>query len=1062
MVKALLGLLLPLTIAACVSAQMPKPETKPSPEVQKQLDVAEKLPAKTRLPSLAQALDLARRLKDRVGEGRALLGRGACRHELSQNKEALSDLEDAASITAGAGDTIGQIEVLDETGSVLSDLGQNTKAESVLKEALALAEQEGYRKGLASALNNLGEVCWSVGQNDRALEYFARALPIERELDDLGDEASTLNDLGMVSRALGQLQKAQDYYSQALIIERKLGDRGGEATLLSNLGVVYGSLGQPQRALDQYVQALPILREIGERGNEAATLNAIGLAYNQLGQLRKALDYYMQALPLRREVGNRMGEAITLSNIGMVYDALGEKSKALEYYEEALPIHRAVGDRPTEARTLSNIGSVYESLGQTQKALDYFARSLPIRRKVGDRIGEAATLNNIGQAYSDLGQKQSALDDYALALQIERETGDRRGEALTLGNMGAVYSSLGQKPKALEYYARALPIEREVGNARVEGISLSNIGSVYDFLGQEPEALDNFLQALPIQRGVNDRDVEAITHGQLGGALRKMGVRRLAILQLKQSVLGFQSLRSDVARMGPGARRTYAEQSGATYLALATCLAAEGRATEAEQFLFLSRTDTASEAASDAPFTDFERRTQANLETRTIKIADIERKVSDARALKRRTPAQADELKRLEAAKDGAESEFRRYFDLAIEDSKHIDPSTNVIAETAASKGISAALAALPAGTAIVYALLDNDAVHLIVERRGHRDVLTAAATGLESKAAFFRDALQHPDLDPRPLGKQLYDVLFKPIKSKLDPRRVTAWCLTGLLRGIPVGALYDGKSFVFEKYPTVSFSPAFVPELAKRPSHRAGAIVAGVTGKASVPDPNNGVPVSFDKLTSVHEEATTVAVCLRTKPMLDGDFTTKTLVSSLKKHPGVIHLASHFRYVPGDDRRSFLLTGANGAWTVDSIKSLPDNALRGVDLVTLSACATGEGESATGEEAESFAAWMQRKGAGAVLSTLWPIADRSTALLFGEFYRLRQAHPNWTKIEALRQAQLEMLQGRLVGDHPARTRSDLGKKPSSKLNAPPWPANLPKYAHPYYWAPFVLTGNWQ
>jgi CHAT domain-containing protein len=70
-----------------------------------------------------------------------------------------------------------------------------------------------------------------------------------------------------------------------------------------------------------------------------------------------------------------------------------------------------------------------------------------------------------------------------------------------------------------------------------------------------------------------------------------------------------------------------------------------------------------------------------------------------------------------------------------------------------------------------------------------------------------------------------------------------------------------------------------------------------------------------------------------------------------------------------------------------------------------------------------------QQQGAKAVIATLWKVADSSTAQLMGDMYRRRGAET--TKIEALRQAQMAM-------------------------------ASRPRTAHPFYWAPFILMGNWK
>ncbi len=147
---------------------------------------------------------------------------------------------------------------------------------------------------------------------------------------------------------------------------------------------------------------------------------------------------------------------------------------------------------------------------------------------------------------------------------------------------------------------------------------------------------------------------------------------------------------------------------------------------------------------------------------------------------------------------------------------------------------------------------------------------------------------------------------------------------------------------------------------------------------------------------------------------------------------------------------------------SVATLEAKPATLFDGVDLLVLSACETATGGNADGKEFDSFALLAQLKGAGAVLATLWPVADESTALLMGEFYRLRKAHAEWTKVEALRQAQLEMLHGQLGRAGATVSRSAVGTGPVVNAGRAPWAAGMPKYAHPYYWAPFVLTGNWK
>jgi CHAT domain-containing protein len=152
------------------------------------------------------------------------------------------------------------------------------------------------------------------------------------------------------------------------------------------------------------------------------------------------------------------------------------------------------------------------------------------------------------------------------------------------------------------------------------------------------------------------------------------------------------------------------------------------------------------------------------------------------------------------------------------------------------------------------------------------------------------------------------------------------------------------------------------------------------------------------------------------------------------------------------------------------------------VELLTLSACNTAAQQSdADGREIDAFAELAQRLGANAVMATLWPLADESAPRLMGEFYRKRQAGGGMVK--ALREAQLALLSGgagskssnqpRRAGPEPVRVeivrKTDARGGTRSEIifveaeNAPAYKHDRKKpFAHPYYWAPVILIGNWR
>jgi CHAT domain-containing protein/Tfp pilus assembly protein PilF len=394
-----------------------------------------------------------------------------------------------------------------------------------------------------------------LGEKRTALKYFEQALPLWRASGNQRDEAVTLNNIGLTYDSLGEKQEALKYYEQALPLRRALGDQRGEAVTLNNIGLVYQSLDEWQKALDYLQQALPLRRAVGDRSGEAVTLNNIGLIYYSVGELQKALDDFQQALPLRRAVGNQRGEATTLSNIGAVYEALGEYQKALDYLQQVLPLRRAVGDRSGEATTLNTLGLVYKQLGEYQRALEYYDQALPLWRAVGDRSGEATTLSNIGAVYEVMGEYERALEYHERALPLRRAVGNRSGEAATLNNLAVVYERLGDKQKALQHHERALPLRRAVGDRRGEAFTLTNLGVVYAALGEKEKALEHHEQALVLWRAVGDQNGEARTLTNIARAERDRGHLAEARSRLETALAITESLRATV--VSQALRRSY-------------------------------------------------------------------------------------------------------------------------------------------------------------------------------------------------------------------------------------------------------------------------------------------------------------------------------------------------------------------------------------------------------------------------------------------------------------------------------------------------------------------------
>ena len=132
--------------------------------------------------------------------------------------------------------------------------------------------------------------------------------------------------------------------------------------------------------------------------------------------------------------------------------------------------------------------------------------------------------------------------------------------------------------------------------------------------------------------------------------------------------------------------------------------------------------------------------------------------------------------------------------------------------------------------------------------------------------------------------------------------------------------------------------------------------------------------------------------------------------------------------------RSGLVLAGANSGGQDDengflSAAELINMDLRGTELVVLSACETGIGEVQIGEGVQGLSKALQVAGSDTQVLSLWKVSDEATQILMQEFYS--RLIDGVGRGEALRQAK-------------AALRED------------------PRFGHPFYWAAFVLSGDWR
>lgn len=1050
-----------------------------------------------------QTLAILKEIGDRNNEGTLLNNIGVLCKSIGEYEKALAYYNQAVSVQKALGDSNGEAITLLNIGAVYSSLGDNRSAVEYLNRALLLLRAADNRHGEASVLRNLGSVYEELGDGQKAIELHKQALAIFQSISDRPGEAEALTGLGSAYESLSNAKDALNYYKQALQLRQAIRDRRQEAILLLRIGRVTSDLFGQQSALDYYTRALTIFTAIADP-DDAETTALIGTVYGSLGQQQKALEYYLRALPILRASSGAMKVGQTLEKIGTAYRELGEWEKALTSFNQALVTFHASGSRAGEADVLNGIGLVYDHLAELQKALDSYQRALALFKEVRDQRGEAVTLNNLGSVHNSLNEDKKALEYYLQAWRLHQALGDRPAEATILNNIGLMYSEFDHHKEALEFYNLALSIERSLGDPSGEATTLNNLGSLYHSLKEPQKAIEAYYQALALHRSLGERLGEAVTLSNLSGVWWERNAG-LAIFYSKQSVNVYQQIRGSNTGLDKDWQKSFLRSVDDNHRLLSDLLIAQDRLQEAHQVLNLFK---------DQEFFDFNRETkkEASLLTLTPRETALTKRYEEIAArlqiayehwseaklkIGGRQPSteEAAQLQRVEAQFNSTSNEFRNFGQEIEAELKQPPSAKDKVGEIADTRELQTALRELNNQTGqnavALYTLAGPENFRSLIISADRITAVSQAAKrdDLETKALQLWGLLQSDQYDPRPLSQEIYSVVFKPIESLLPQGTSTIlWSLDGNLRYVPMAALYDGKQYLVERYNHAVFTRADRERLTRAVSPRWTGLGLGSSEAHTVEV--LGDKISFDALPGVTEELRQLfrqknspSGVLEGEVLPDAKFTKAAMLAALLQKRPLVHISSHFSFRPGDEARSFLLLGDGTAMTLEEMKKHL-GLFSGVELLTLSACNTAAQQEGNGREIDGFAELAQRLGAASVMATLWPVADNSTPWLMREFYQTRQSQ-GLSKAEAFRRAQLALLKGTAQtqplpagekGSAPP-IRIVIGEKGSQRdaagtradvvfvdaADAPPYKRDGKKpFAHPYYWAPFILIGNWK
>lgn len=844
----------------------------------------------------------------------------------------------------------------------------------------------------------------------------------------------------------GDLKGAQARWEEALSRLARTASPDVRARLLSHLGRVSQRRGQLVQGLRLQQEALAAAQ--GDRSGDLRALVTFRLAMAQdhLGQFAQALATLDQAMTLST---NPRALAQVQAGRGMVLLHQGRYGEAMKVLEGALAGARTTKNVEAEALALDGLGLALYYLGRHPQAVASLAGGRAAWERVPDLLARADSTTWLGLACQASGEYDRAMDLHREALAVLTTAGAPGMEATVRDNMGLFQVLLGNYEGALEQARISLAIRRRIGDRGGEQIALGNVGAAQARLKRYDESLATSIQALAVAKEIGDLEGQGVALSNAMLAAHALHREATAVLYGKMAVNTWQSMRQELQHLDRESQDSFLKRRESTYRDLAAILIDLGRLPEAQQVI---------EALKGAEYERFIRSASASAPGAALSLNPAEQAIQERYAtvadrvvslgkerqalLSRSILNDSDEKRLLAIEKDiqAINAEFELYLSRL---GNEFGASHEQVVAIRTSAALQETLRSLGPGVVVVYTLVGRDRLRLVLVTADiqKKYEVPVGAVDLSRKVFDHRQAMKKR-ADTLPTAQDLYRCLCAPMRADLDAlgTRTIMWSLDGVLRYVPVSALHDGKRFLVESYGNPVFTvvtPVSLREMPTRPWRAAGLGVSkALAGHESLP----AVPSELQgiiRTEAVPAGAEKQAGVLPGVIHLDSAFTREAFERVLVRRFPVIHIASHFDFVPGAESQSALLLGDGSLLDLATLKSW---RFEGVQLLTLSACntATGQGSS-SGGEIESFATLAQNRGAHAVLATLWPVSDESTGLLMREFYRLHEGRNDITRMDSLRLAQIRLLRG------PQGTRE-----------------KAEDYSHPFHWAPFILVGNWR
>ncbi len=893
------------------------------------------------------------------------------------------------------------------------------------------------RKIEATNLYKQAKGLYKDGKYQQAISVYQNSLMIWQSLNQKDMIGNSFNAIGSSYYQLDNYEIAISFYERALKIYQEIKDLGSEAKMLYAIAASYSELGQTSRAISIYPKAYQVFEKLGDKLNQAKVLINAGIDYRKVGQYSLALQQYQKAQPLLNEITNRNELSILNNGLGSVYSLLGQYDNASKFYQKAIDIiskDDSFQSLRNRAIYINNLGYVFTLQKKYDLALESFQRSLNISKKI-DRIpDQGIALSNIGFVNIQTGKNATAINNLNLALVIIREYKDKDFEARILDSLGDAYKQVAKYGEALNFYRDGLVVAKESGDRTTEAVILSNLGDLF------------------------------AKQGNIAGA----------IAFYKQSVKVIESIRQDLTSLPIEQQKTYVDTVAYTYRALADLLLSQGRISEAIAVLELLKVQELQNYTRD----DRRSVTDANGITFLDKEQEILKKFDDLVNFRQSylecERTNCPDLAKFKNERETLATQFTQALanlktyikNRIIKEESVLDPE-----KVRNNKSIRDLLTK-EEGAILIYPLVVENRIWITLAIASDDVIIVSTRVKeidrieLTNLIVQYLNLLKNPNSDLATLkakSKTLYEILLSPIAKEIQNKNIKhlIFSLDRIIRYVPMASLHNGNNYLVENYKISTILSADLTRVGQPllGAEKLRILAGGLSNRVAGFNPLPNVVAELDEIVK-EDQKNDIRGIFTGKQILNEEFTFAGIRDRLKGN-NFLHIATHGEFVTGDRENSFLMMGDGTKLFLPNIQTLTDY-IGDVQMVVLSACKTAlGGTDPDGIEIAGMGYYFLAGGVETVIASLWAVSDRSTSILMQRFYQ-NLAGVNGKKLqgraEALQQAQLSLLRSEGEAETSKNKSGQIVIEPRQRANAQTRSKN--NFAHPYYWAPFILIGN--